>query len=343
MGKPEPAELKVRTMHLTLEREILKAINHPLKEDTCFVCGCSLNEQTRTREHVLPRWLQRKLTLADAQVVLLNGTHIPYRQITVPCCKDCNGQHLSQLEQTIRTAVESGCSAVQEVPDCLLYQWLAKIYIGLLYKELFLPQDRVTPKKGSILQPEELLNVRILWFWLRQSLIRADLREAPGSIWTFRCLVPPQSLGDPFDMHDFHHPPTFGIRMGEVGLIVDFLDCGLLRKQMWPVTCDLQRLRLSPEQFVEVFVRLSYKASTFGLHVNVSVGLTDDGDEVLRFLPKSTVPGEDDFMPWDEERYADLLAFHMGRDLPKVLLPDGRTRSWVYDGDGRQIKQYEYR
>lgn len=330
-------------MHLGLEQEVLEAVKHPLTENNCFVCGCALDKSNRTREHVLPQWLQQQFNLAHDHLVLLNGTPIPYRQITVPCCRHCNGTHLSQLERSISMAVGGGYPAVREVPESLLYQWLAKIYVGLLYKELLLPADRVDPEKGSIVRPEELRDVRVLWFWLRQSLVRQPQRKSPGSIWTFRCLVPPQGHSKPFDLHDFHRPSTFGIRMGEVGLIVDFLDCGLLKQRMAQIELDLKRLRLSPEQFIEVFARFSYKASTFGLHTSVSVVRAEDGEQVVKFSPESTVPGDDHFWPWDESRYAELLAFHTGLQLQDVLLPNGKARSWLYDEAGKQLRQYKYR
>jgi hypothetical protein len=124
---------------------------------------------------------------------------------------------------------------------------------------------------------------------------------------------------------------------------VDLLDCGLLKKKMALISVDLRRLRLSPEQFIEAFARLSYKASTFGLQVDVRIGANDEGDEVIGFFPESTVEGDDDFWPWDEGKYAELLAFHMGIEKDELIQPDGRTRSWIYDGDGRQLRQYEYR
>jgi len=68
----------------------------------CFYCG-GLLRGNRTREHVFPRWLQERFGLANQHLTLLNGTLIPYRQLTVPCCQTCNNVYLSKLEKRVQT------------------------------------------------------------------------------------------------------------------------------------------------------------------------------------------------------------------------------------------------
>jgi len=59
-----------------------------IAEKRCFACGGP--PSTGIGEHVIPLWLQNKLSLFDEQLTLLNGTRIPYRKLTVPCCANCN-------------------------------------------------------------------------------------------------------------------------------------------------------------------------------------------------------------------------------------------------------------
>jgi hypothetical protein len=47
--------------------------------------------------------LQERFGLANQHLTLLNGTLIPYRQLTVPCCQTCNNVHLSKLEKRVQT------------------------------------------------------------------------------------------------------------------------------------------------------------------------------------------------------------------------------------------------
>jgi hypothetical protein len=46
----------------------------------------------------------------------------------------CNNERLASLESTIETAVSTGYDAVVALPKFVLFQWLAKIFVGVLYK-----------------------------------------------------------------------------------------------------------------------------------------------------------------------------------------------------------------
>jgi hypothetical protein len=36
--------------------------------------------------------------LWNQSIVLLNQTEIPYRLLKIPCCSECNNEHLGRLE-----------------------------------------------------------------------------------------------------------------------------------------------------------------------------------------------------------------------------------------------------
>src|SRR5262249_8644893 len=124
--------------------------------DTCFLCRCHLTKVNRTSEHVIPKWVQGQFGLWDKTLVLLNGTTIPYRQLTIPCCLECNNEHLEPLESRIRNAVLQGPEAVEAVGKEVLFLWLGKIFFGFLYKESMIPTDRRRPTRGTIVSEDML-------------------------------------------------------------------------------------------------------------------------------------------------------------------------------------------
>ena len=65
----------MREYHIPLDRI-------PFDHHHCFLCG---KDSADSLEHVFPAWLQRRFQLWDQQLNLLNGTPIPYRNLTVPC------------------------------------------------------------------------------------------------------------------------------------------------------------------------------------------------------------------------------------------------------------------
>jgi hypothetical protein len=136
-----------------------------LGDDNCFLCGSPLGED-KTREHVFPRWLQHRHNLWGQQLTLLNRTHITYSQLTIPCCKSCNSGHLSSMENRVRTAVEGGYAEAAKLDPLLLYQWMGKIFYGILRKELTLLLDRRNKDGGTIIPPDLLEGFSTLHLFL---------------------------------------------------------------------------------------------------------------------------------------------------------------------------------
>src|SRR5713226_5139659 len=87
----------------------------------CFLCGRRLSPKNRSDEHVFPKWLQSRFSLWNQTLTLLNGTHIPYRSLTIPCCIECNTLHLSLIEDGISTATLRGHRAVAALDPLTLF------------------------------------------------------------------------------------------------------------------------------------------------------------------------------------------------------------------------------
>ena len=116
--------------------KILKTVyDHPLGKENCFLCACLLMGENRTEEHVIPKWLQEKCNLWNDELTLLNGTAIPYRQLTIQCCNRCNNILLNEIEQDIIKGIDSGYDSFIELPKLTIYRWLSKIFLGILFNE----------------------------------------------------------------------------------------------------------------------------------------------------------------------------------------------------------------
>jgi hypothetical protein len=55
-------------------------------------------------------------TIFEQTLTLLNGTEIPYKQLTIPCCSECNNVHLGKMEQHMKLACDPGHRAVAGLP-----------------------------------------------------------------------------------------------------------------------------------------------------------------------------------------------------------------------------------
>ena len=130
--------------------------DHGFSNDLCFLCGEKLTDQNRSNEHVFPKWLQNEFSLWDEKIVLLNGTDIPYRDLTIPCCAPCNSGPLSEIESKMKHAYSEGHESLINLDERDLFLWLGKIFFGLIYKELFLLADRKNAALGSIFRKEDM-------------------------------------------------------------------------------------------------------------------------------------------------------------------------------------------
>jgi hypothetical protein len=141
-----------------------------LDPNVCFLCARALDEVSRSREHVFPKWLLERCELWDAELSLLNRTTIPYRQLTIACCKECNNEQLAPLEAEVGAAFAAGPDEVRNLDPDRLFVWLAKFYYGLLFRELTLFLERSDPAQGAIVTEELLREYGIHHLLMRRLL-----------------------------------------------------------------------------------------------------------------------------------------------------------------------------
>lgn len=341
-----------RNWRTRLSKELFDIFDgHPFDGDHCFLCGAHLTLINRTEEHVFPRWLQDAFDLRDRTITLLNNTRIPYRNLVIPCCSECNGVHLSQLENRVRAAFLDESKSLDEIDDQELNAWLSKIYIGILWKELELSYDRRNPDAGRILPPEVMTNFRMVHLFMqscRKKMRFSGLHTPfPNSLLRVECKV--DSRCDRFDYLDSSEAHSVAIRLGNKGVLAIF--DGGLHSTAFPDFANMQfdRRPLHPAQFKEIFAKLTYK-STLSLRVpfftfiydevtdihDVCLAAFDDehmlatvilvaaGDEIslVPVLPDSALDGPA-YSEWSQEEYARVLSIYSGVPFEQLfVLPD---------------------
>lgn len=135
----------------------------------CVLCG-TLHKKL-SKEHIVPRWLQKYFNLNDQQLRLSNGTSIKYNQAVVPACHTCNSEIFSCLEKRIQ---ESTASAMD------YYLWALKVSYALSYKDTTLLIDRSNPDKGTVI-PKEMVDVDSSIIYSLFSLLSSDSKTVNPS------------------------------------------------------------------------------------------------------------------------------------------------------------------
>jgi len=108
----------------------------------CIICG----DKSTTKEHIIPRWLQKHFSLENKGLGLWNKSNLLYKQATIQLCQNCNGNVLSRLELRIQN---------NSATDTDYYLWALKIRFLLSAKDTTLQLDIKDPTKGKLLSFED--------------------------------------------------------------------------------------------------------------------------------------------------------------------------------------------
>lgn len=321
--------------------KLLKAVfEHPYSKNACFACAEELDRGNATEEHVFPKWLQQRYGLWDKTFALLNQTDFIYRSLRIPCCRNCNNERLAQLEEWIRSKVEAGyreCAVASEFP---FFRWLAKIFLGVLYKEIHLLLDRREPQQGTILEPEFMRRFSLLHFWLQVASRYNESNFCPGSLFVFRAQVP-DKIEDQFDFMDDPINGTICLRMGEVVLMADFNDGGAHKENDWDHYERYTKIALHPHQVRELFAMVVYRAKL--LHLKSEVQFFGAGDHV-GYLVSWKPTGKDGnlYNPWVIADYAAVISFYTHVPYDRVYFPEQDMHlTWLHDPEGNPV-YWEY-
>jgi hypothetical protein len=323
---------------LTMDTEDDDSIEQLLEEiedfssakERCFLCGKSLLSGDYTQEHIVPRWAQRRYDLWDQRIVLLNGTSIPYRNLTVPCCDECNKYRLKPIEDSISQTVDLGKRAVEQLGQMTIFLWLGKLLYGFLYKELTLLLNRADPTVGTIITPQLIEHYRTHRFFLQQVRQMVECVDfCPGSIHVFSMQKMPRPVLE-WDFCDNIDTMFVGCRVGRTAFFASLGDGGA-EQSMAPHFADIADLDLHPIQFREICAMVCYRST---LRTRTPKYFTIQGrPHKVHQQPLGGLWLKPYFEEWEMDVYIKYLAFYLGVGVEHLRLPSGDVKSWLYDGN----------
>jgi hypothetical protein len=312
--------------------QLIKEINvFSSAKERCFLCGKSLLSGDYTQEHIVPRWAQRRYNLWNQHINLLNQTSIPYRNLTVPCCDECNQYRLKPIEDSISQTVDLGKNAVEQLGKMVAFLWLGKLLYGLLYKELTLLFNRADPTVGTIITPELIKRYKTHRFFLQQVRNLVECVDfCPGSIHVFAMQKMPQPVLE-WDFCDNVDTMFVGCRVGRTAFFASLEDGGA-EQTMAPNYADIANLELHPIQFREICAHVSYR-STLRTRTPKHITLQGNPHKVHQ-LPLGGFSLKPYFEEADTETYVKYLAYYLGASEEPLSLPTGEVKTWLYDENG---------
>lgn len=308
----------------------------------CFMCGVDQGAKGFNNEHILPRWVLKRFGLFDKRIVVGNGAGMRYGSYTLPCCTECNTLLGEGLEQPVRDLVDSLQTPRQVTSDelWLLFRWLCLILAKTHLKDALVP---VSPDPrsglGQVGDVHDFAALHHAHCIARSIYTGAAVERAVvGSILLVDVKIGPED--DPFDFADSIATNTMLLRMGSLGIVVVFDDCGAVASKSRSVFLDRVHGRLSAVQLREVMVRFAHMNLHLENRPNFYSGL---GPEGLYQIVASHEPSPR-FSEGDPETMKVIFKRFLGdaiRQHPDsthlIAAAEKNTLSFLFDDQGRFI------
>jgi hypothetical protein len=297
-------------------------------DKNCFLCGKEC--ESKTAEHIFPKWLQHKYDLWNQKLGITNDTTIQYRYLTVPCCSTCNSEDLSRMESKFQKLLERSFSDLDIEDEKIIFQWTAKILYATRYKELSLLLDRRNPDLGKIMSPSELEGYSSLHLFLQSIRYKTTFSSPkPWSLFIFDC------KDDDFFYHNNIAGLCMSMKFGKIAITIVYEDNNVIEDFMGGFK-KLRGFPLNFPQYLEVNCNIFYSAVIKDKVPKYITTYNKDSNELL----VNTV-GILRSREWNDEEYAhyfDYLLLSSGIDLGhSTLQPNGSISSFLIDKNGNHL------
>ncbi|WP_299248292.1 hypothetical protein [uncultured Cytophaga sp.] len=272
---------------------------------TCFLTGKPLDANTEPIP-IFPEWVLERYNLSDQTFKMLDEkTRVPYKNLKVPFSKDVIENALDPLETEIEKAFCTGYDEVVKIPEERLFQWMAKLMLGVLFEDLRIAQTKLA-EQDDTLRLSGFLKARFqkLHSMLQSLVVPMEFNGLkPWSIRVFKV----KYSTDLFNYKDETNNLNFSLSMNDFGIVACLQDNGEVGKKFDDLTNRIGNQTLHPIQFEELCAKFIY--ANYLLTDYASYAVTLDEDKVtIESQPLVAKPGTDLFDYWDDNMYGQVLA-----------------------------------
>ncbi len=225
-------------------------------DKVCYLTGQAATKQTT----VFPEWVLKQFHLSEKPFKMLDERIASYQDITIPVSEEAFSA-IDTLDDEMQTAFNDGYSAVKELEEVKLFQWIAKQVYGIIHWEVRagMRQQRAIGEEFSFSQAiaHKFSNLHVML----QSLVQNVEFEgvAPWSIKIFKV----KNDEDTFSYRDEINTLVFSLRMNDFGIIASLQDNGESLIHHKEILDKVSENQLQPIQFEELCARFFYSAYLF--------------------------------------------------------------------------------
>ncbi len=311
--------------------------------NNCFLCGQPVSPTDVIP--IFPEWLMTRYNLTNQELLLLDKSILTYAELTLPCCSNCQHHHLTPLEHKVQAAATEGLHGWQQLDANTTFQWLGKIFYGLLLREIKAEQDPLLKPQFILTEDIYMLDKMQSFFKILQSIrvpmVFSDF--VPCSIFVVK--LQPDSGSPAFEFRDDLHTMMISLKLGDTLLVCCLLDNGILKEALERLWRPLTGKALYPKQTAEFLTQVYYAAYLLNVIPEYFVRPVKPGDQTLVLDTLIDDITASVFNPWQLSGYTHMfeeMLKRWGTTATEILQDPHQPLSFLFDAAGNFKEKEEY-
>mgnify|MGYP006097760109 CR=1 FL=1 len=272
----------------------------------CFITGQNI-ESDEEQIFVFPEWIMDRYSLRDKSLKMLEGSVLSHKNMKTPCHSNVIKEAIDPLEREIESAFTIGYDAVIKVPEERLFQWMAKIMLGVLYNDIGLEKRKFDLVGEKFTLPAFLQEKFDKLHLILQSLV-VPMEFKGTKLWSIKVFKIKISK-DVFNYKDDSTNLNFSLGMHDFGIVACLQDNGAIAIHERGIVDKFLNKTLHPVQFEEICARFIYTNYLINIYAKYTIKSTED-KVVLESAPLIGTNNTPLFDRWDDDMFAQVLSLY---------------------------------
>ncbi|MGK0426832.1 MAG: hypothetical protein ACJAUR_000934 [Ulvibacter sp.] len=272
----------------------------------CFLTGQDIDSEEE-QIFVFPEWIMDRYSLHDKSLKMLEGSILRYKDMKIPCHSSVIKGAIDPLEREIEKAFTKGYGAVIKVPQERLFQWMAKIMLGVLYIDIDIEKRKFDLEGKKFTLPPFLQERLQKLHLILQSLV-VPMEFKGTKLWSIKVFKIKISK-DIFNYKDDSTNLNFSLGIHDFGIVACLQDNGAVAIHEQEIIEKFSNKTLHPVQFEEICARFIYTNYLLNIYAEYTIKSTE-GKVIVESAPLCGTNNKSLFDRWDDDLFADVLSLY---------------------------------
>ncbi|MFT4667617.1 MAG: hypothetical protein ACI923_002160 [Flavobacteriales bacterium] len=272
----------------------------------CFLSGQDIDSEEE-QTFVFPEWIMDRYSLRDKSLKMLEGSILKYKDMKMPCHSSVIIDAIDPLEREIEEAFTKGYDAVIKVPEVRLFQWMAKIMLGVLFNDIG-SEKRKFDLEGKDFSLSPFVQERFHKFHLLLQSLVFPMEFIGTKLWSIKVFKIKISK-DIFNYKDDSTNLNFSLGMHDFGIVACLQDNGAVAIHEQGISEKFLNKTLHPVQFEEICARFIYANYLLNIYAEYTIKSIED-KLIVESTPLIGTDNKPLFDRWDNDMFAQVLSLY---------------------------------